>query len=314
MITLPFVLLAGLTPLPLNSGSQQSVTTAIKDVRIFNGEEIIPSGTVIIEGGQIRHVGKAVSIPKGTRIVNGKGHTLLPGLFDCHVHVWAEQNLKQSLIFGVTTVVDMFMNVETMIEIKKSQADQNVPDSAFLISPGTLTTAPGGHGTQYGMPIPTIDDPADAQAFVDARIKEGADFIKIIWDDGSSYGRPIPTLDKETVQAVIEAAHKRDKKAIIHAGTLEQCLFAMEAGVDGLAHLFFNNRYDPDFGRLASRKKTFVIPIEKFIVKAKKVFKISICLCLHLVKHHLITHSSLYFLALPFDLDTGYFSLFILSF
>ncbi len=232
----------------------------IKNVRIFDGKEIIPSGTVVIKDGKIIQVGRDVSIPEGAEILNGKGHTLLPGFFDCHTHVWTAQNLQQSLIFGVTTVVDMFMDIKAMAEIKKNQENGQSTDMAYLISPGNLATAPGGHGTQYGMPIPTIDNPAEAQNFVDARIAEGSDFIKIIWDDGTAYNMPMPTLDLKTVKAVIEAAHKRGKMAIIHAATLQQCRQAMEAGVDGLAHLFFTNDHDPDFGRLASGQKTFIIP------------------------------------------------------
>ncbi|MFC2157753.1 CIA30 family protein [Acidobacteriota bacterium] len=244
----------------LQPSVETSQTTVIKDVRIFDGVEIIPFGMVLLKDGIISQVGKDVKIPDGALIIDGKGHTLLPGFFDCHAHVWTAQNLQQSLIFGVTTVVDMFMDIKAMAEMKKNQLGGKLEDAAYLISPGNIVTAPGGHGTQYGMPIPTIDNPTDALDFVDARIAEGSDFIKILWDDGSAYNRTIPALDFETVKAVIEAAHKRGKMAIIHAATLQQCRQAMEAGVDGLAHLFFTNDSDPDFGRLAAKQNTFVIP------------------------------------------------------
>ncbi len=218
LIVLGFCLL----PSHLQSFGETSKLTVIKDVRIFDGTEIISSGTVIIKDGKIVQVGKDVSIPEGAEILAGERHTLLPGFFDCHTHVWTAQNLQQSLIFGVTTVVDMFMDIKAMAEIKKIQENEQAIDMAYLISPGNLATAPGGHGTQYGMPIPTIDNPADAQDFVDARIGEGSDFIKIIWDDGTAYNMPIPILDLKTVKAVIVAAHKRGKMAIIHAATLNQ--------------------------------------------------------------------------------------------
>lgn len=259
-IKILIILYLCLLPSHLQPSGAASKSTVIKNVRIFDGKEIFPSGTVVIKDGEIVQVGKDVSIPEGAEILNGDGHTLLPGFFDCHNHVWTAQNLQQSLLFGVTTVVDMFMDIKTMAEIKKNQDNGQSTDTAYLLSPGNLVTAPGGHGTQYGMPIPTIDNAADAQDFVDARIAEGSDFLKIIWDDGTAYNMPIPTLDFETVKAVIEAAHKRGKMVIIHAASLQQCRQAMEAGVDGLAHLFFTNDYDPEFGRLASGQKTFVIP------------------------------------------------------
>jgi len=55
---------------------------------------------------------------------------------------------------------------------------------ADLRSAGTLVTAPGGHGTVYGLSIPTLSSPEQAQAFVDALIAEGSDYIKIVYDNG----------------------------------------------------------------------------------------------------------------------------------
>lgn len=237
-----------------------SKATVIMNVQIFDGERIIPKGTVVIEKGKIAAVGRKVGIPEGAEVLDGNGHTLLPGLIDAHVHVWDQQNLKQSLVFGVTTVIDMFMNVKTMTEMKKRQSSGSANDRAYLVSAGALVTATGGHGTQYGVSIPTITKPEESQEFVDARISEGSEFIKIIYDDGSAYSMPRPTLNKETLQAVIEAAHKRGKLVVVHAATLQNCLDVFEAGGDGLAHLYFNDAYDPEFDRIAAKKKVFVIP------------------------------------------------------
>ena len=254
------ILIIGLA-LPSGRAAQDvSKTTVFKDVRIFDGERVIPKSTVVVENGKITAVGRRVKIPKNAEIWDGEGRTLLPGLIDAHVHVWDPQNLKQSLIFGVTTVVDMFMDVKTMNSIKEIQSSGQANDQAYLISPGTLVTVPGGHGTQYGAPISTITKPEEAQEFVDARIAEGADFIKIIYDDGSAYSMSRPTLDKATLRAVIEAAHKRGKRVVVHAATLQNCIDVFEAGGDGLAHLYFNDAFDPEFGRLAARNKVFVIP------------------------------------------------------
>ena len=71
---------------------------------------------------------------------------------------------------------------------REEQAAGKATDARTSGSAGTLATAPGGHGTEYGMAIPTIAAPAEAQAFVDARIAEGSDYIKIVYDDGHAYG------------------------------------------------------------------------------------------------------------------------------
>lgn len=237
-----------------------SKVTVFENVRVFDGKQIIPTCTVVVKGGKITAVGRKVIVPEGATVLDGKGQTLLPGLIDAHVHVWDQQNLKQSLVFGVTTVVDMFMNVTTMKSIKEMQSSGKANDRAYLVSAGSLVTAPGGHGTQYGVSIPTISKPEEAQDFVDARIAEGSDFIKVIYDDGSSYSMSKPTLDKETLHAVIKAAHRRGKLVVVHAATLQNCFDVLEVGGDGLAHLFFDDSFNPEFGRMAARKKVFVIP------------------------------------------------------
>lgn len=232
----------------------------IKSVRIFDGEIVISEGSIIIENGKIVNVGRNLSPPDKAEVIDGKGKTLLPGLIDAHVHIVSPQDLKQALVFGVTTVIDMSMDVKMMANIKKRQESGLGNQMAYMISAGTAATVPGGHGTQFGMNIPTLTKPEEAQHFVDARIAEGADFIKIIYDDGTAYALSWPTLELATVKAVIEAAHKRGKIAVIHSATLKNCIDSLEGGADGLAHLYFDNAYHPEFGELAAQKKAFVIP------------------------------------------------------
>src|SRR5690606_10365677 len=99
-----------------------------------------------------------------------------------------------------------------------------------------------------------------AQAFIDARIAEGSDYIKIVYDDGRAYGMDVPTLDVRTLRAAIEAAHRRGKLAVVHIGRLEDARTALEAGADGLVHLFADRAPDAEFIQLASRRNAFVIP------------------------------------------------------
>lgn len=69
-----------------------------------------------------------------------------------------------------------------------------------------------------GPPIPTVTNPDQAQAFVDARIAEGSDFIKIIHDDGSTWAwtnQRVPMLDNPTMAALIKAPHRRGKLAVV---------------------------------------------------------------------------------------------------
>jgi imidazolonepropionase-like amidohydrolase len=243
-------------PRPQAAGSANFIIT---NVRIFDGHKIIARGSVWVEAGRIKAVGAAVKAPASVRVIDGAGDTLLPGLIDAHTHAWGDA-LKEALVFGVTTELDMFTDHKYAAQERSAQAAGKDLDLADLRSAGTLVTAPGGHGTEYGIAIPTITKPEDAQAFVDARIAEGSDYIKIISDDGSAYGRVMPTVSKEIIAAIVTAAHKRGKLVTVHVGTQQEAREAIEAGADGLAHLFVDSAPGPDFAKLAAAHHVFVAP------------------------------------------------------
>jgi imidazolonepropionase-like amidohydrolase len=242
-------------PPPASTSAKSFV---IRNVRIFDGEKLLPAADVAVENGLIKSVGKNVKVAAGTKEVDGTGDTLLPGLIDSHTHTWANA-LEQALVFGVTTELDMFSDPKFDAAVRKREAAGQNLTAADLRSSGTLVTAPKGHGTEYGIAIPTLASPADAQAFVDARIAEGSDYIKIICDDGSAYGGAIPTLTKEEVAAVAAAAHKRNKMAVAHIGSQAGARDVIEAGVDGLAHIFEDEPPAPDFGPFVKQHHAFVI-------------------------------------------------------
>jgi imidazolonepropionase-like amidohydrolase len=75
---------------------------------------------------------------------------------------------------------------------------------------------------------------------VDDRIAEGSDYIKIMYENGGDTGRGggRPSIDKPTLEALIAATHARGKSAIVHIHSVRQAMDAIEAGADGLAHLF----------------------------------------------------------------------------
>jgi imidazolonepropionase-like amidohydrolase len=239
--------------------AQDKTEFVIRNVRIFDGTRVIPKGQVWVQGGKIKAVGTDVKAPASVRSINGAGETLLPGLIDAHTHVFGDA-LKEALAFGVTTELDMFTDYHLAAQIKREQAEGKDLDMADLRSAGTLVTAPKGHGTEYGMAIPTITSPGEAQAFVDARIAEGSDYIKLIYDDGKTYKLNFPTISKETMAAVIVAAHQRGKLAVVHIGSLQGAKDAIEAGADGLAHLFVDAAPDPEFISLAVKHHAFVVP------------------------------------------------------
>lgn len=235
----------------------------VKNVRVFDGERIIARTSVLVRDGKIAAVAPGLSAPKGVRTINGAGQTLLPGLIDAHTHLRFRQALEESLVFGVTTDLSMLMNPQRAAEQKAEQKAGKATDRADLFSSGFCATAPGGHGTEYGFKIPTLTTPAEAQGWVDDRIAEGSDYIKIIYENGGDTGKGgRPSIDKATLQALVVAAHARGKLAVVHIHSEQQAIDAIEANADGLAHtfLFGGDTVDPTFATLMATHHAFIVP------------------------------------------------------
>jgi len=230
----------------------------IRDVRVFDGERTIPRTDVVVRDGVIASVGGAV--PEGLESVDGANRTLLPGFIDAHTHAFGNA-LERALVFGVTTELDMFTEHGFAAAMRKEQRQLNgAARRADLFSAGTLVTAPGGHGTEYGIKIPTLTSPADAGAFVKARIAEGSDYIKIVYDDGVSYGLSLPTVDLATLAATLEAAEAAGKLGLVHIGSRRAAEDAISAGADGLIHIFADAPADEAFVRRVVASGAFVTP------------------------------------------------------
>ena len=84
----------------------------IQDVRVFDGEHIQTHRNILIRDGKIIETNFMAQVPADTKLIKGAGRTLIPGLIDSHVHAYQEMDL--SLLFGVTTQIDMFTGVEAM--------------------------------------------------------------------------------------------------------------------------------------------------------------------------------------------------------
>ncbi|MFZ6688301.1 CIA30 family protein [Undibacterium sp. SXout11W] len=233
----------------------------IRNVRVFDGQRSVENRTVLISDGKIINSDFHGTTPISAIEVNGTGKTLLPGLIDSHVHAYQDFDLP--LLFGVTTEIDMFTSVTVMQDFNSKMRHKKNYDQSDVISAGTLATAPGGHGTEYGIAIETLTKPEQAQAWVDARIAEGSHFIKIVMEKGSEK-HPFSSLDLATVKALIKAAHKRHRMAVVHISSLNDAQAALDANADGLVHLFTGTTInDADLKKLvttAKQKNAFIMP------------------------------------------------------
>ncbi|MGP4099577.1 amidohydrolase family protein [Nonomuraea sp. KM90] len=215
--------------------------TLIRNARVFDGERTLTGTDVLIDGDRIAEPGGPVDVE-----VDGTGKTLLPGLMDAHAHAY-DGDLAEALRFGVTTELEM-NNLPPIVAAQRRLAAER-DDVADFRSSGMIATAPGGHPTQLMTPdlmrslglesgLDTVADPGQARAFVEARLAEGADYLKIAVDDGGVSGMDLPVLTPELAAVLVVAGHAAGLKVIAHTVTAREALIALDAGADGLAHLY----------------------------------------------------------------------------
>lgn len=229
---------------------------AVTNVTVFDGVQFFEDQTILIADGRIAAAGPGLEIPSGADVIDGAGLTALPGLIDAHTHTWGD-GLEAALRFGVSVQLDMFTSPLMLPQTRTNRADLSIHDQADLFSSGMLATVEGGHGTQYGLPMDTLSGPEQAPAWVAARKAEGSDFIKLVYIPGSPN---LPSLDLETASAVIEAAHAEGLMALAHIASLEAAREMVDAGIDGLVHIFADEPADEAFISATRQADVFVIP------------------------------------------------------
>jgi imidazolonepropionase-like amidohydrolase len=235
----------------------------IRGAPLFDGTDHRPAADVLIDGPVIAAVGAALDAPAGATVIDGQGRTLLPGLIDAHTHTTSTDQLRQALLFGITTELDMGSTPGPARELRAAAGERD--DLADLRIATTGATAPHGHPCQLvelGMmaPFPTVAGPSDADAFVAARVAEGADHLKIFIEDGTAIGTPMPVMSAETVTALVRAADDRGLRTVAHTLTRSAARQAIACGVDGLAHAPADGPAGTGLIEAAARAGVFVVP------------------------------------------------------
>lgn len=172
---------------------------------------------------------------------------------DAHVHVDDASHLEAARARGVTTMLDMADRPEVLGPLRSRPG---LPD---LRGAGWPASAPGGLQTsRMGFPPGSaLSGPEQAEAFVAARVADGADCIEIIVEDPA---RPVPALGQGTVDALVRAAKGRGLLTVAHVTTPTAFAMAVRAGVDVLTHAPLVGAVEPAVVERAAAAGTVLVP------------------------------------------------------
>ena len=278
-------------------GQQQSPVIAVKTGRLLDpvGQKVRTGAVVVIQDGRIKSVGDAV--PAGAQVVDASGLTVSPGFIDAHTHAlldgdltdveYDEQVLKESLPYralratqamrialqhGFTTHRDIGNEGAGFadVDLKKAIAKGIVVGPRLFVATKALapTGAYGIGGTAYSWEwewpkgVQLCDGADGCRKAVRDQISHGADWIKVYADrgyfkrpDGSI--RSLPNFTEEELKAIVDQAHRTNKKVAAHSITPSGHAIALAAGVDSIEH---GNVLDDATVKMMAQKKVYLSP------------------------------------------------------
>ena len=199
---------------------------AFTHVRAFvDGGRFVDDETVIVDQGLIASVGPSAgaAVPQGARIIDGAGKTLVPGLWDSHMHFGDDASGPMLLALGITSARDPGnVNELTLARARRRAAGQllmpHVYPSVLIDGKGPRTAQAASVATSLPEAL-TIVRKAKADGFVAIKI----------------YG----TFNPEWLPATIAEAHRLGLHVHGHLPAGVRPLQAIEAGYDEITHINF---------------------------------------------------------------------------
>lgn len=208
----------------------------------------VQNSVILLEGERIKAVGTVgtLPIPDGAEIVSTEGMTVMPGLWDMHVHLMinghADYNhwdtayakvqkdvimpasAKQLLMAGVTSVRDLGAPLDDIMAVKNKIKSGELEGPSLYVSGPFLQHRPypGTELFRWG-----IYGPKDARSKVQQLAKAGVDCIKLIDQD---------EMTLEEVKAIVDEAHKHKLPVVAHAHRPDEIRIGLQAGVDNFEH------------------------------------------------------------------------------
>ena len=196
------------------------------NANVFDAQAAVirPHTTVVVTGNRITGVGAdgRLRLPADAEVVNVGGRTLLPGLWDMHVHAYADDGL-QDLAAGVTTVRDMGNDFDESLIRRRRWA------SGELIGPRLLLAGfMDGPGPFAGPTKALVSTRDDARVWVNRYADAGYAQIKVY-----------SSLDTSLVPFIAAEAHRRGLRLSGHVPNGMTAEEFVRAGADEIQHVNF---------------------------------------------------------------------------
>jgi imidazolonepropionase-like amidohydrolase len=245
---------------------------------------------VFVEGGRIREVTRATRI-SGATVVDVGGRTLMPGLIDCHVHVFlpevniraleavpltllaarAAPLMRAMLDRGFTTVRDTGgadWGIREAVERgylpgpRLFIAGRAIGQTSGHSDPRRRTDLAGSCPTENAMvfTMAIADGVAEVRRAVREQLRQGADHIKIMVSGGvASPYDPLDSLQYSTdeIRAAVEEATAFKRYVCAHAYPARAIARAVECGVRVIEH---GNLIDAPTAKLMAKKAALLVP------------------------------------------------------
>jgi imidazolonepropionase-like amidohydrolase len=205
------------------SGSRDAVLAVVGGTLIDGtGKAAVPDAAVLIRNGRIVAVGPRtkVKIPKQAKIIDAKGKTILPGLWDMHAHFEQVEWGPIYLAAGVTTVRDCGNELEFITAVRDAVAQGRGLGPRLLLAGVVDGTGPLALGVER------VDTPAQAKEWVDKYHAAGFQQMKIY-----------SSVKLDELKLVAEEAHRLGMTITGHVPEGLNAYQVIEAGQDQINHI-----------------------------------------------------------------------------
>ena len=202
---------------------------AIVGARLIDGTgaPAIENSVVIVRNGRILAAGTAAStpVPSGMRVIHTAGESLLPGLWEMHVHYSGVEFGPALLASGVTTARDCGGEFEFLTTLRSKI------DKEHALGPKLLLAGLIDSGDALGFGYVDANTPAEGIAAVDTYADAKFDQIKVYTQ-----------LQPNVLRAITAEAHKRGLTVTGHVPAAINAFDGIADGMDQINHLQFVTR------------------------------------------------------------------------